>query len=69
MSVKVRPRGRENIQQLLKRFRRVLEKEGVIRDMKKKSFYEKPSEIRNRVKRRAQREREKEKNNEKPLVG
>ncbi len=57
--IKIRPRGNETVQQLLKRFRRILEKEGIIREMKKKAFYEKPSEIRSRTKRRIKREQEK----------
>ncbi len=57
----VRPRGNESIHQLLKRFRRMLEKDGFTKDVKKQAFYEKPSEIRNRNKRRIQREREKQK--------
>ena len=58
--MQVRPRPNESIHQLLKRFRRLLEKDGFTKDMKKQAFYEKPSEIRNRAKRRAQREREKQ---------
>ena len=57
--IKVRPRGNESVQQLLKRFKRLCQREGLIRDMKRHSYYEKPSERRRRRKeRRAQIRRE-----------
>lgn len=58
--IKVRPRGNESIQQLLRRFRKILEKEGIIRDMKRRMYYEKPSEEKSRLKRKREREQEKE---------
>ena len=53
--IKVRPRGNESIQQMLKRFKRLCQREGLTRDMKRKSYYEKPSERRRRKVRKAQR--------------
>ena len=44
--IKVRARGGETIQQMMKRFKKMCEKEGVIRDIKRQSYYEKPSEKR-----------------------
>ena len=46
--VKVRPRGNESIQQMLKRFKRLCQREGLIRDIKRHSYYEKPSERKRR---------------------
>jgi small subunit ribosomal protein S21 len=49
--IKVKARAGESVQQMVKRFKKLCEKEGLIRDMKRNSYYEKPSE-RNRRKRR-----------------
>ena len=46
--IKVRPRGNESIQQMLKRFKRLCQREGLTRDMKRHSYYEKPSERKRR---------------------
>ena len=51
--IKVKTRGHEPIEQMIKRFRKMCEKEGLIRDVKRKSYYEKPSERRRRRKRRS----------------
>jgi small subunit ribosomal protein S21 len=53
--VKVRPRGNESVQQMLKRFKRLCQREGLIRDMKRHSYYEKPSERKRRQSRKAAR--------------
>ncbi len=58
--VKVRPRGNESIQQMLKRFKRLCQREGLTRDMKRHSYYEKPSERRRRQVRKSIRKLEKE---------
>lgn len=58
--IKVIPRRNESIHATLRRFRKLLEKEGIVREMKRKTYYEKPSEERSRIKRRIKREREKE---------
>ena len=50
--IKIRARGGETIQQMMKRFKKMCEKEGVIRDIKRQSYYEKPSEKRRRQRRR-----------------
>ena len=46
--IKVKARGNESIQQMLKRFKKMCEKEGLTRDIKRNSYYEKPSEVRRR---------------------
>lgn len=50
--IKVRPRGNESVQQMLKRFKRLCQREGLIRDMKRHSYYEKPSERKRRSSRK-----------------
>ncbi len=51
--VRVRPRGNESIQQMLKRFKRLCQREGLTRDMKRHSYYEKPSERKRRQMRKS----------------
>jgi len=46
--IKVKARGNESIHQMLKRFKKLCEKEGLTRDIKRNSYYEKPSERRRR---------------------
>ncbi|HHN46790.1 MAG TPA: 30S ribosomal protein S21 [Planctomycetes bacterium] len=46
--IKVDSRPGEPIDRLLKRFKKQCEKEGLTKDIKKNSFYEKPSERRRR---------------------
>ncbi|MCK4624903.1 MAG: 30S ribosomal protein S21 [Phycisphaerae bacterium] len=54
--IKVRARGNESVQQMLRRFKKMCEKEGLIRDIKRNSYYEKPSERRRRrIRRNAKR--------------
>ncbi len=60
--IKVKSRGNESIEQLLRRFKKLCEKEGLTKDIKKKAYYEKPSERRRRrlrksIKRAAQQAR------------
>lgn len=38
----------EMLEKALKRFKRMVEKEGIIREWKKREYFEKPSTIRNR---------------------
>ena len=49
--IKVKSRAGESVQQMVKRFKKMCEKEGLIRDMKRNSFFEKESE-KNRRRRR-----------------
>ena len=53
--IKVRPRGNESIQQMLKRFKRLCMREGLTRDFKRTSYYEKPSEKKRRKSRKSAR--------------
>jgi len=54
--LKIRQRGNESVQQMLKRFKKLCEKEGLNKEIKKNSYYEKPSERRRRQLRKAQRQ-------------
>jgi small subunit ribosomal protein S21 len=51
--IKVKSRGNESIEQMLKRFKKLCEKEGLIKDLKRTSVYEKPSERRRRQMRKS----------------
>jgi len=45
----------ENLERAIKRFKRMVEKEGIIREWKKREYFEKPSTIRNRKKKSLER--------------
>jgi len=45
----------ENLEKAIKRFKRMIEKEGIIREYKKREYYEKPSTIQNRKNKTLQR--------------
>lgn len=51
--IKVRARGNETVEQMLKRFKKLCEKEGLTKDIKRNSYYEKPSERRRRRERKS----------------
>ena len=50
MSIRIKSRGNESAEQLMRRFKKLCEKEGLTKDIRKKEYYEKPSERRNRAK-------------------
>ena len=54
--LKIRARGSESVQQMLKRFKKLCEKEGLTKEIKRNSYYEKPSERRRRQLRKAERQ-------------
>ena len=53
--LRIKARTGESVQQMMRRFKKLCEKEGLIRDMKRNSYYEKPSEQNRRRMRKAQR--------------
>ncbi len=53
--IKVKSRSGESVQQMIKRFKKLCEKEGLIKDMKRNAYYEKPSEKNRRRMRKSQR--------------
>lgn len=48
MPIRVKTRGNETAEQMLRRFKKLCEREGITKDVKKRQYYEKPSEIRRR---------------------
>jgi small subunit ribosomal protein S21 len=42
--IKVKARGNESAEQMLRRFKKMCEKEGLTKDIKRNAYYEKPSE-------------------------
>lgn len=50
--IKVSGSGNEPLEKILKRFKKKCEKEGLIKDIKRSSYYEKPSERRRRRERK-----------------
>ncbi len=58
--IKIRPRGNESIQQMLKRFKRLCQREGLTRELKRHSYYEKPSDRKRRESRKAVRKIQKD---------
>ncbi len=51
--IKVKARSNESVEQMLRRFKKMCEKEGLTRDIKRTSYYEKPSERKRRAARKA----------------
>lgn len=45
----------ESLEKAIKRFKRMVEKEGIIREWKKREYFEKPSTIKNRKKKALER--------------
>ena len=46
--IRIRSRGNESVEQMLRRFKKLCEKEGLTKDIKRTSYYEKPSERKRR---------------------
>ena len=53
--VKLVVRDRETIQEAVRRFRKLVERSGIKKEMRRREFYEKPSEIKRRDRLRAER--------------
>jgi len=53
--VKLKVRDRESIQEAVRRFRKLVERSGIKKEMRRKEYYEKPSESKRRAKLRAER--------------
>tara|TARA_R110000782_G_scaffold13976_20_gene41026 strand:+ start:2617 stop:2823 length:207 start_codon:yes stop_codon:yes gene_type:complete len=53
MAIRIKARGGESADQMMRRFKKLCEKEGLTKDIKKKEFYEKPSERRRRAARKS----------------
>jgi small subunit ribosomal protein S21 len=50
MALKMRLRAGENIEQAVRRFKKLLERSGIPKELRKHEYYEKPSEARRRAK-------------------
>ncbi len=48
MSIRIKARSGESVEQMLRRFKKLCEKEGLTKDVKRKMNYEKPSERKRR---------------------
>ncbi|MBT8484287.1 MAG: 30S ribosomal protein S21 [Phycisphaerales bacterium] len=53
MAIRIKARHGENIGQMLRRFKKLCEKEGLTKDIKRRQYFEKPSERRRRAARKA----------------
>lgn len=53
--VKLLVRDRESIQEAVRRFRKLVERSGIKKEMRRREYYEKPSEINRRARLRAER--------------
>ncbi|MEX0744831.1 MAG: 30S ribosomal protein S21 [Phycisphaeraceae bacterium] len=58
MAIRIKSRGNESVEQMLRRFKKLCEKEGLTKDIKKRAFYEKPSERKQRALRKAEKRRQ-----------
>lgn len=53
--VKLMVRDRESIQEAVRRFRKLVERSGIKKEMRRREFYEKPSALKRRARLRAER--------------
>ena len=53
MVIRIKSRGGESAEQILRRFKKLCEKEGLTKDMKRRAYYEKPSEKKQRALRKS----------------
>ncbi|MCA9127528.1 MAG: 30S ribosomal protein S21 [Planctomycetales bacterium] len=53
--VKLMVRDRETIQEAVRRFRKLVERSGIKKEMRRREYYEKPSEVKRRSRLRAER--------------
>ena len=53
--VKLMVRDKESIQEAVRRFRKLVERSGIKKEMRRREYYEKPSEIKRRARLRAER--------------
>ena len=53
--VKLRVRDKESIQEAVRRFRKLVERSGIKKEMRRREYYEKPSETNRRARLRAER--------------
>jgi len=52
MAIRIKARNGESAEQMLRRFKKLCEKEGLTKEIKKRAYYEKPSERKQRARRK-----------------
>lgn len=52
MAIRIKSRHNESVGQMLRRFKKLCEKEGLTKDVKRKQYFEKPSERKRRAERK-----------------
>ena len=58
MAIRIKARSGESAEQMMRRFKKLCEKEGLTKDIKKRAYYEKPSERKQRAMRKAVKRRQ-----------
>ncbi|MHC4415897.1 MAG: 30S ribosomal protein S21 [Planctomycetota bacterium] len=53
MAIRIKARNNETVEQMLRRFKKLCEKEGLTKEIKRRQYFEKPSERRRRAQRKA----------------
>ncbi len=53
MAIRIKARSGESAEQMLRRFKKLCEKEGLTKDIKRRAYYEKPSERKQRALRKS----------------
>ena len=53
MAVKITLRERESIQEAVRRFRKIMERSGLKRELRSREYYEKPSDVKRKARGRA----------------
>ncbi len=54
MAIRIKARGGESVEQMMRRFKKLCEKEGLTKEIRRNEYYEKPSERKTRAKRKAE---------------
>ncbi len=49
MAIRIKARAGETAEQIMRRFKKMCEKEGLTKDIKRRAYYEKPSEKKQRA--------------------
>ncbi len=52
MAIRIKARSGESAEQMMRRFKKMCEKEGLTKDIKRRAYFEKPSEKRRRAMRK-----------------
>jgi small subunit ribosomal protein S21 len=53
MAIRIKARAGESAEQMMRRFKKMCEKEGLTKDIKRRAYYEKPSERKQRALRKS----------------